>query len=279
MNIPTISACNLLTKQQNSFAVHNLKDFIKDNIYVPKKAHRHTFFQVLYIEKGSGTHHIDFVKYHFKANSLFFLSPGQVHQLIINPIGIKGFIINFNESFFYTFLANPSLINNFPFFKNDGKFSFYKVQKKIILQTLIKLQKPNKPKLLRLYLLELFYLIDELHQINAEDTTFTSSQKLISELDTLIEKNYDIEHYPKFYAKKLSVTPSHLNVVCQKVRNKTAGDLIRERILLESKRLLVNSKLTISEIAYLLGYDDNSYFTKFFKSQENKTPTQFRRLL
>ncbi|RYZ32209.1 MAG: AraC family transcriptional regulator, partial [Sphingobacteriales bacterium] len=69
----------------------------------------------------------------------------------------------------------------------------------------------------------------------------------------------------------------HLNALCQDLLGKTAGELIRDRILLEAKRLLVNADISISEIAWQLNFADNSYFSKFFKKQAGTTPEAFRK--
>lgn len=86
-------------------------------------------------------------------------------------------------------------------------------------------------------------------------------------------------HNPKFYADHLSVTPNYLNTLCKKVTGKTVGKIIRNRIILEAKRLLVNSEYTISQIAYDLYFEDNSYFTKFFKANTGLSPIEFRKSL
>lgn len=84
-------------------------------------------------------------------------------------------------------------------------------------------------------------------------------------------------HHPKFYAAHLSVTPNYLNTLCKKLAGKTLGEIIRSRIVLEAKRLLVNSEYTISQIAYELYFEDNSYFSKFFKANTGLTPAEFRK--
>ncbi|WP_242692211.1 helix-turn-helix domain-containing protein [Aridibaculum aurantiacum] len=75
----------------------------------------------------------------------------------------------------------------------------------------------------------------------------------------------------------LYVTPNHLNALCKDVTGRPAGELIRDRVLLEAKRLLINAKMSISEIALELDFTDNSYFTKFFKKYEGVTPEVFRK--
>lgn len=93
----------------------------------------------------------------------------------------------------------------------------------------------------------------------------------------LIDQNYKEKKLTKDYAALLYVTPNHLNALSKDVTGRSAGELIRDRILLEAKRLLINAKMTVSEIAAELDFIDNSYFTKFFKKYEGVTPEAFRK--
>ncbi len=276
-HLPILNTCNLKDKQDRptNLIVHCLDELLNENVFIPENPHRHSFYQIIFIEKGSGTHKIDFVDYKIENNSLFFLAPGQTHNLNLETTS-KGMLINFDESLFHTFLVNSSSINDYPFFWKNGKNSKYKLEKNsIIFDVLSRIRNNRKErKLIRLYLLELFHLVYNLTKSELDDTFI--SETIISKFEKLIDKNYHKEHYPKFYAEKLFITPNYLNGICKKETSKTAGELIRERVILEIKRLLINSDLTISEIAYSLGFEDNSYFTKFFKQIEGITPTQFR---
>jgi len=282
MSIPSLSTCNLTSREKKSsnLVVHCLDELMVEDVYIPKKPHRHTFYQVLYIQSGEGLHKIDFNDYPIRDNSMFFLAPGQVHNLNILA-DAKGILINFDETLFHTFLSKSDIIRNYPFFQSSGKHSYFQLSEpnENIVDALNRIRTNKETNdLVRLYLLEIFYLVNQRYKA-AQDQTYSSGQKLMSEFDALVEENYDLEHYPKFYASELSVTPNYLNAVCQKMRSKKAGDIIRDRIFLETKRLLVNSKLNIAEIAYMLGYDDNSYFTKSFKKYEGLTPAEFRKQL
>lgn len=75
----------------------------------------------------------------------------------------------------------------------------------------------------------------------------------------------------------LYITPNYLNGICKDMLGKSAGQVIRDRILLEAKRLLVNAEMNVEEIAAKLHFSDNSYFTKFFKKYTGLTPDAFRR--
>ena len=82
----------------------------------------------------------------------------------------------------------------------------------------------------------------------------------------------------KDYAHRLNITPNYLNALCQEFFLKTASEIIRERTILEAKRLLMHSGLSVSEIAYKIGFTDNSYFGRYFKNDTGMTPKNFRNL-
>jgi AraC-like DNA-binding protein len=99
---------------------------------------------------------------------------------------------------------------------------------------------------------------------------------LMRQFEILIEQHFRDKRLPKEYAELMFVTPNHLNALTNSVVGKSAGELIRDRILLEAKRLLVNSDLMISQIAESLNFEDNAYFTRFFKKYLGVTPEGFR---
>jgi len=92
-----------------------------------------------------------------------------------------------------------------------------------------------------------------------------------------IDAHYSTRRLPRDYAELLYVSPNHLNALTQQVLGRSAGDLIRERVVLEAKRMLINSDRYVSEIAQLLRFEDNSYFVRFFKKHTGVTPEEFRK--
>jgi AraC-like DNA-binding protein len=96
-----------------------------------------------------------------------------------------------------------------------------------------------------------------------------------NELEGLIEANYLLEKRPNFYAEKLNVSIKHLNKIVNATVGKSTSELIQERIVLEAKRLLVHGKFTNQEIAYELGFDDASYFSRVFKKNSGLSPSEF----
>ncbi|MNS40480.1 HTH-type transcriptional activator Btr [compost metagenome] len=130
----------------------------------------------------------------------------------------------------------------------------------------------------RLLMLSLFILAgrSENNKNKAGDVLKPGLQ-LLFRFRRLVNQHYSEYKLPKDYAEMLSITPNHLNTLCSNLLNKSAGEIIRERIVLEAKRQLVNLDASISTIAYSLGFTDNSYFTKFFKKYTNLTPEEFKK--
>jgi len=126
-------------------------------------------------------------------------------------------------------------------------------------------------------MLQLFIVIGRLSAIANNKGPASYNQILLKNFQKLIEDNYLSLKLPKDYADLLYITPNHLNAICKDLLGMQAGEVIRNRTLLEAKRLLTNLQLNINEIAFRLNFNDNSYFTKFFKKLEGITPEEFRR--
>lgn len=96
------------------------------------------------------------------------------------------------------------------------------------------------------------------------DTNYNSL--ILKQFIEILETNFHQYKLPKDYATSLNITPNQLNFICKQQINLSAGEIIRNRIILEAKRLLVNFDLSITNIAEALNYSDPSYFVKFFKN-------------
>jgi AraC family transcriptional activator of pobA len=92
----------------------------------------------------------------------------------------------------------------------------------------------------------------------------------------MIEADYASHHPVSHYAQRLGITAAHLNALCRQASGTSALDLIHERMLLEAKRNLVYTSMTISTVSYALGFADPAYFTRFFKQRIGMSPKQFR---
>jgi AraC family transcriptional regulator, transcriptional activator of pobA len=105
------------------------------------------------------------------------------------------------------------------------------------------------------------------------------ARRYLSEFTNLIEQDYMHHHQLTFYATKIGISTAHLNAVCREFIQRSALDLIHARIMLEAKRNLVYTSLTIKTVAEMLGFADPAYFTRFFKRQVGLSPKEFRQQL
>ncbi len=284
--IPVYNIQHLQPEQltQADFQAEHFSDYLHKHYQHLHFPHRHTFYHLVLFKDGKGSHTIDFNRYNVKPQQVYAMTPGQVHSWHFTA-PVSGYVINFSENFFKNFLFNQHYLDGFSFFSGnsaDGVFQLApNVQAKVqqLFETLIELYNNKIPAcdLIRVTLLQLLLLMD-MHMQQRQQTQVPKQKlTLLNNFRRLIDKHYKDIKLPKEYADLLYVTPNHLNALCQDLLGKTAGELIRDRILLEAKRLLTNVNLTATEIAYELNFQDNSYFNRFFKKYELVTPDDFRK--
>ena len=283
-NIPILDICSLSDFRENDIIISRFSDYLKkhSNLHFP---HRHNFYHLVLFTKGEGSHTIDFNSFEVKANQIYFMIPGQVHTWNFEG-EMDGYIVNFPSGFFQSFLFQPEYLESFSFFNGNAKDGVIDLSEELIKPIVelfekmiyqMDLNKPFRLDLIRVLLLQLFILIDQKNDRITEDYTPNYNYTLLKNFQKLIDKNYTTLKLPMEYAALLYITPNHLNALCKDHLGIPAGEVIRNRIVLEAKRLLINLDLSISEIANALHFNDNSYFTKFFKKQTGVTPEEFRK--
>ena len=107
-------------------------------------------------------------------------------------------------------------------------------------------------------------------------SAFLTSRLLTQRFRLAVEKGFRKTSSVREYAELLHVTPAHLSESVRLETGSAAGDVIRRRLLLEAKRLLLHSELTVSEIAFDLGFEDSSYFSRFVRRGVGFSPVDFR---
>jgi AraC-like DNA-binding protein len=267
------------------------KDFVADrfanyldehkNLHFP---HKHSFYHFVYFSKGLGKHSIDFISFNVEAGQIYFMIPGQVHswEFEFQP---DGYIVNFSEEYLNALITNTRYVDQFNFFSGNANEQVITIPKdgrhqvEQILETVVRegnSKEELKDDFARAALIQLFILVSRYtSKANGNEKNYNSL--LLRNFQKLIDQYYKEKKLTKDYASMLYVTPNHLNALSKDITGHSAGELIRDRIILEAKRLLVNAKLTVSEIAHELDFVDNSYFSKFFKKYVGVTPEIFRK--
>jgi len=129
--------------------------------------------------------------------------------------------------------------------------------------------------LLHLFLLESRRIFDQQYQEPKEVTEETPDNTIIR-FKQLIEENYTKQKNVSPYAEMLNINASCLNELTKRTTGITAGELIRNRVIDETKKLLFSGSLSGKEIAFQLGFDDPAYFSRFFKKYTGNTLKEFR---
>lgn len=256
------------------------EEFGDDPITIPP--HRHDYYHIMFIEQGSGIHTIDFKAYDIVSNTLFFVSPGQVHALETSK-NTKGYVISF-DSGFYHIKDNFEKLLRVPFFHsmhNSPVIYFDNNHSKIKTiwdDLFLEYQSPYKDKnrMLRALFEILLIQASRAYKLpnHPQRPSYLSFQ--LRKLETLIDTHFKTYKMLNDYAELMHMSPRHLNSLAKKTLNKTVLNLIHERCLMEAKRLLLFTTNSISEIAMELGFSDTSYFLRFFKKHTGLTPSLFK---
>jgi AraC family transcriptional regulator, transcriptional activator of pobA len=245
--------------------------------------HKHTFYEILWTEKGISKQTIDYKEYEVLPNSLFFISPNQVHQFEEwKPL--KGGTILFTEDFFLLNHNNKDKLFELSFLDNFyanpciqlSKTNFAQVKQTI---DLIISEQKRKDKSQTISQSLLHILLTQVQRcIDTENDNPISKKYLIlfKQFKNNLEKYFSENKTTSFYANELHITAHHLNLLVKEVTGKTATEVIRARSILEAKRLLTFTDKTVSEIAFELNYTDSSYFAKTFKTETNLSPIAFK---
>ncbi|WP_028980131.1 AraC family transcriptional regulator [Sporocytophaga myxococcoides] len=262
------------------FSIRKIKDVLNGRDIV-HDLHRHDFFLILLLEKGEGTHEIDFIKHELHNHDIFILRPGQVHTLSMKAKS-TGYIMEFDPAFYQP--SNKLADQRFK--KAIGK-NYCKVKKNnfdklesILSSIFIEFNKKQEDynDAIKIYI-ELFfieYLRQSTNEKRSSKTENLYIQDKFEELLSLLEENICSKKNASQYAELLNLSLYQINSITKSSVGKSVSVLINEQIILEAKRYLLATTNQVKDVADHVGYEDVSYFIRFFKKQTGYTPDAFR---
>lgn len=283
--LPVYSLHNFSSPERKS-QQFQVEVFDANRHFSVKYPHRHDFFEVLYLIKGSGFHVIDGNKYEIKPPCVFFMSPGQAHKLELSN-DIEGFIFIFTADFYLLNRSNQNSLIEFPFFytihqdnpplplENEGDVRFLE---SLFRQSITESGQTGDytTEMLRSILDLILTTCAARYRVTANMLNKGKGQMLVKRFFHLLEENHHKNLSLSDYSGMIGVTPNHLTQTVKLLTGKTSSQIIKAKQLMEIKRLLVHTNLSVSEIANQLNFEDQSYFTKFFKRETGTTPIQYR---
>jgi AraC-like DNA-binding protein len=269
----------------NNFKIASFDDAACTNVEFNEN-HRHDYFEIIWLKNGSGVHQIDMIDHYYNGSVLFFLAPGQVHKLSQHK-NAQGYVLKFlpgvfkQEKDFIDHIFDACLVdtvNSCPivvipehmndviqelFFRFTEEFHKQQAGADIILGSYLKILTTHISRIKSTHL--------------SKEAIITKPQyDLFRKFKIAVEHNYKTKHTVQDYAIQFKTQARTLNAVSRKYANKSALEMIQERIILEAKRRLYHDSTTIKELGYELGFDDPAYFTRFFKKNVGRAPQHFK---
>ena len=274
-----------LVDQDSKKLVFKLTSF--DHLEQFAEVQRLNLYTLLWIQAGEGEAIVDFNTYRYQAGRLFSFTPYQ--PFLIKPEGpARAWLLQFHSDFFCIHKHHQEVACHGVLFNTIYNQPFVEVDEltansfQMIIGEIEKGIEQNEMAMHELVLsyLKLFLIhASRLRQKQepAEDGKQAPEASIPQQLKKLIEQNFKKSHSPKDYADLLYISPKALGKIAKKYFNKNLTTVIAERIIIEAKRELYLTSKSVREIAYELGYDDEYYFSRFFKKNTSITPSVFRK--
>lgn len=253
--------------------------YMKSEFLLP---HRKDYYFFAYVTKGGGRHWVDMRSYVLKPHTIYFSAPHQV-QLKEEIIPMSGNIIAFTPEFLA--LEDSGFLKKLPIICNphNGHELTLSTEDVIYVESIMEKMLaeyaapgPWQHQMLLSYLKVLLIYLSRLYAEQFEAPSGTPDRLLLKKFLAQIDMSFRTLHEVADYAALLHISPGHLGDAIKAQSGKSAITHIHDRLLLEARRNLVHSELAVKEIAYELGFEDASYFNRFFKRMSGQTPVEYK---
>jgi len=249
-------------------------------------AHRLDIYAICLLSEGEMTVETNLFLHTVTGPAVFVIAPGVIRRFLATEKIKKATVIFFHKDFFLENQANIHFLEKFSFFEqsdqhiieldelqNDRFHHYFR-----LIEEKVTDNAPHTPDIIRSFI---YILLNELHDIAgsrsiAQPPTFNRNEQILQQFKMLLTQYFVDERQLSFYAEKMNITPKYLSAAVKEASGKTAGDWITDMLILESKILLQNKKLSVTQIADKLRFTDPSHFGKFFKTQTKQSPLIYR---
>jgi AraC family transcriptional regulator, transcriptional activator of pobA len=248
---------------------------------VINSVHRHTYHELFLFKKGSGVHMIDLEPIPFEAPCIHFVAPGQVHKLD-RSADTDGYVVMFHPELGRGIFSNPRIRS----LLRAGAASRSMILDKPCLgeamNVIAIIEQEHRDQgmgcasvlesLLAVLLLKCVRWSDRSNDTGREEKPATLVERFLD----MVDQEFLEKKQVNAYAADLSVSPGHLNELVKKNIGRNASEVLHERLMLEAKRLLLHSDLSVKEVCFALKMEDPAYFTRMFKRDTGLTPGEYR---
>lgn len=252
----------------------------------PFRPHRIHYYSILFIIKGSGLHYIDFKSYPYQNGSIIFISRDQVHRFEPNEAREAYFLL-FTKEFLEKSTIGSSLMQELSLYNYHLYAPVVQLPADlmtIFTELVIRIkQEYDAPddvfteELIQSSLKVFLIMAERLRKRKREARPLSRQQMEFIRFQQLLQEHLPTERQVQFYADIMAISTRKLNRMAQAIMQQTAKSYINEHAVIEMKRLLMNTTLSIKEIAFQTGFEEPTNFVKFFKKEAGMTPIAFRK--
>ncbi|WP_316820274.1 helix-turn-helix domain-containing protein [Pedobacter gandavensis] len=240
-------------------------------------------YNIIFLD-GTGKVSVDLVEYTFEGKIALFTTPYQI--IYFNtPRPVEARMLQFHGDFYCIEYHKKEVACNGLLFNNIYQKPFVNLEMddyadlNYILEKLIPELENNgsySAAVTRAYLQLILALSSKIKSNDNIIDEELNRHHPIMEFKGLLESNFHKERQPSFYADRMAISPNNFSKLCKQVFLKTPSELIHDRVILESKKLIHLSYKSMKEIAAELNFDDENYFSRYFKKHTGISPTAFR---
>lgn len=244
------------------------------NEYDFAKPHRHEYFELFFFTGGGGSHAIDFGEYGVEDNSVHLVYPGQVHLLRREPSS-HGAVLHFTRQLFME-MQGVGVLMGYTVFTARNSLG-QQAELNALLQQVQHEYDRETPdsEILKTYI-QLLLLKCLRFAVDNGVAPRPVANDYFVDFKLRVEESFRKHASASSYAAQMGITERRLNEACRIATGTGANGYIKERLLLEAKRLLYNTKFSVKEISHRLGFEDPSYFNRFFRKNVGMTAGEFR---
>jgi len=258
----------------------DIKKFLSD-----EKRHSLTYYDITLITEGKGWFQIENKRYNVQEGDVLFTLPNVQREWDTQCI-LDGYALIFEEEFLLSFFNDPDFISRISYFSKTSdhpeKLTLSNEEYKDIQQLILRVQneisayKEKDKHILRAILYQILKSLDRIfikENVNSlPDPQNMHIRKFVRQLNA----DYSRFHTVKYYAEKLCLTPNYLNELAKKETGVSAKQIINNKLFSESRKLLLYSSASITEITEILHFENPSYFVRFFRKHSGMTPLVYR---
>jgi len=262
-------------KNINDFYIHGLSDDTYE-LKMPLPSHRQINHSIILVTQGAIIASSGFDSYTVEQSTMIVIPAGQITSLSFMSENIEGYYLHFSDDYLSHTKVDLSKWLIRPVIE------FANAESEYLTTLLNRMQKLNENEanadIIKLYLATFLAEMEQSSDFRLR-TNFPAHERLTMKFKRLLNYNITKDRSVSFYAAKLNVTPNHLNKSVKLSLARSASVLIDEMLILEAKVLMQKNNMSVSEIAFETGFEDVSYFGRFFKKHTGFAPTEYRKMI